>query len=238
MRDWLQYKDELSSLLLDHEALPAMPSCGTCGKQPQSKCYRCLDCFTRSIYCKRCCLKDHSKHPFHSIEEWTGTHFQATTLSKMGLVLPFGHGGDRCGKNDEATEDEWEDEDEDEEGGVPGREKGRKLSKLTIVDRAGVFTYWVRWCTCGGVPHYRQLVELGLYPASFKQPKTAFTFRLLKYYHIDLMECRTPPFAFYNKIRRQTHENKPDSVPVSFLHFSISSCLVVLMDVVRTGIGS
>jgi CxC2 like cysteine cluster associated with KDZ transposases len=176
-------------------------------------------------------LKDHSRLPFHKIERWTGTHFKSTCLSEMGFILNLGHGGHGCNQNDALqweteTEDEPAEEDDEDEANENEADedlpqsrrepKLKKVSRLTIVDKEGVFIHKVRWCSCSAqLPKAQQLLQAGLYPASLKQPRTAFTIRVLKYFHLDLMECRTSAFNFYSKLRRMTNELHPDSVPVS-----------------------
>ena len=60
----------------------------------------------------------------------------------------------------------------------------KSRSDLTIVSSTGIFTRSVRWCTCTKSPD--QCVELlfraKLFPASFKNPKTAFTFEVLDHF--------------------------------------------------------
>lgn len=191
MKDWLEHEAEFSGLLLDHEAPPSDLCCASCQELlSESSYYRCLDCHSNTIYCKSCCIKDHARHPFHKIERWTGQHFTSSSLSEIGFILCVGHEGRGC-------------------------ERGTE-SELTIVDKEGIFIHKVRWCGCSSPkPKYQQLLEVGLYPASIRRPKTAFTFKLLKYFHLDAMECRTAASNFYNKLRRMTNEADPESVPVS-----------------------
>jgi hypothetical protein len=48
---------------------------------------------------------------------------------------------------------------------------------ITIIDRSGVHEIGVRWCCCPNAPERdMQLMAAGLFPATFRNPKTAFTF--------------------------------------------------------------
>jgi hypothetical protein len=90
-----------------------------------------------------------------------------------------------------------------------------KETVICIVDVLGVFHHRFRWCCCESAePTYAQLLRLGLYPASTDRPETAFTFSLLDYFNIDVVECKTSANNFYNKLRRLTNSLFPDAVPV------------------------
>jgi hypothetical protein len=57
----------------------------------------------------------------------------------------------------------------------------------------------------------------GLFPATFNNPKTAFTFRVLEDFHLDNLECKTTPSQFFSRLRRLTNDEFPNTVPVSGL---------------------
>lgn len=90
-------------------------------------------------------------------------------------------------------------------------------SDLTIVSSTGIFTRSVRWCTCTKSPDQRVelLLRAKLFPASFKNPKTAFTFEVLDHFQIDALECKTAAMNFMSKLGRITNEAFPSRVPVS-----------------------
>ncbi|KAG2738524.1 hypothetical protein P692DRAFT_201873906 [Suillus brevipes Sb2] len=56
---------------------------------------------------------------------------------------------------------------------------------------------------------------MGLFPASFTSPKTAFTFAVLDDFLLDNLECRTSVMNYYSKLRRVTSSVFPHLVPVS-----------------------
>ncbi|KAG1859498.1 hypothetical protein C8R48DRAFT_605741 [Suillus tomentosus] len=48
----------------------------------------------------------------------------------------------------------------------------------TIVDKSGIHSHIIKYCMCTDAPTADiQLCQMGLFPASFSQPKTAFTIR-------------------------------------------------------------
>lgn len=86
---------------------------------------------------------------------------------------------------------------------------------ITVVDRSGVHEIVVDWCRCLEAPaHDVQLMLAGLFPATFRNPKTAFTFRVLKDFHLDNLECKTTPSQFFSRLRRLTNDEFPNTVPV------------------------
>ncbi|KAG1851391.1 hypothetical protein F4604DRAFT_1686888 [Suillus subluteus] len=75
----------------------------------------------------------------------------------------------------------------------------------TIVDKSGVHTHMIKYCTCADAPSTDvQLFQMGMFPASFSQPKTAFTFEVLDNFLLDNLECGTSAMNYYSKLRRMT----------------------------------
>src|SRR6202050_2530441 len=93
----------------------------------------------------------------------------------------------------------------------------RSRSDLTVVSSTGIFKCSVRWCNCTKSPdQYVQLLLCAkLFPASFKNPKTAFTFEVLDHFQINALECKTAAMNFMSKLVRITNEVFPSRVPVS-----------------------
>jgi hypothetical protein len=91
----------------------------------------------------------------------------------------------------------------------------KAMTTICIVNRSGVHHLPVKWCRCPGHdPDDRQLFMMGLFPASFKRIKTAFTFQVLDDFRIDNLECKTAALNFYRKLKRITSNAFPDSVKV------------------------
>jgi hypothetical protein len=89
-------------------------------------------------------------------------------------------------------------------------------SVLVMIDISGVHRHRVRWCHCPSKDEPQwQLFKTGLFPATFKHPRSAFTFQVLDYFHIDQVECKTSANNFYSKLRRLTNNAFPDTVSVS-----------------------
>jgi hypothetical protein len=89
---------------------------------------------------------------------------------------------------------------------------------MTVVDQSGVHKFGISWCCCPGAPkHDMQLMMAGLFPATFHNPKTAFTFWVLEDYHLDNLECKTTPSQFFSCLRRLTNDEFPNTVLVDDL---------------------
>jgi hypothetical protein len=97
----------------------------------------------------------------------------------------------------------------------PGRDDGGGNPVITIIDRSGVHEIGVRWCCCPEADERdMQLMAAGLFPATFRNPRTAFTFRVLEEFHLGNLECKTTPSQFTSRLRRLTSDEFPNTVPV------------------------
>lgn len=91
---------------------------------------------------------------------------------------------------------------------------------LVIVDVTGIHEIPVHYCSCPGplpVSNDHQLLESGLFPATFKRVRTAFTFRVLDDFRLDNLESKTSAYHYYNKLRHLTCPAFPGSVKVCVL---------------------
>ena len=63
------------------------------------------------------------------------------------------------------------------------RTNSQSQSNLIIVSSTGIFKHTVRWCHCmTSLDQYVQLLCAKPFPASFKNPKTMFTFEVLDHF--------------------------------------------------------
>jgi hypothetical protein len=143
---------------------------------------------------------------------------------KIGLEIHLGHGGSACPNTPTSDYDifNWDDtndladnmdlNDYPEEAAIPVV-KDRPMT--TIVDKSGVHLLCIRYCECSGAAsHDKQLFQMGMFPASFNRPKTAFTFAVLDDFLLDNLECGTSAMNYYSKLRRLTSSIFPFLVPV------------------------
>ncbi|KAG2058517.1 hypothetical protein BDR06DRAFT_1030067 [Suillus hirtellus] len=190
--------------------------------------YKCHGCFGEPLFCTSCCRTQHQRLPFHRVSQWTGSFFEESCLVKSGMVIWLSHGGNACPWEDDVGESalfttgEGGSDDTDAEGtfegpnaepctkdaydlltGVPFIKNNKAM--MTIVDKSRVHTHIVKYCTCPEAAATNiQLFNMGLFPASFIEPKTAFTFNVLNDFLLDNLECGTSAMNYYSKLRRIT----------------------------------
>ncbi|KAF8260522.1 hypothetical protein EI94DRAFT_1773684 [Lactarius quietus] len=70
------------------------------------------------------------------------------------------------------------------------------------------------FCVCShGGDKDVQLLRSGLFPATFKQIKTLFTFSVLEDFLTDNLECKTTAQQYYSKLQIMTNRIFPNNVP-------------------------
>lgn len=239
MRDWLPERPRYLEILLDLEVPPNF-DCAHCGLQDSR--WRCEDCQGSPIYCDQCILQQHRLNPFHRIQVWKqNSHFRPAALWQTGLTLHVGHRGSPCPcyRNSDLSSPHplHEDEDEDEpdmeaatdqealhsaSGGLhlddlvpPTGRDSNGNPWLVFVHTTGVHYLPVQFCLCQSHPrHHIQLLQAGLYPATVKRPRTAFTFNVLDDFYLENLECKTAARNYYSKLKRQTSNLFPHLVTV------------------------
>ncbi|KAG1839425.1 hypothetical protein F4604DRAFT_1994190 [Suillus subluteus] len=181
---------------------------------------------------------NHQRLPFHRISQWTGAFFEESCLVKIGMMMWLGHARTPCpweddtgesafftdggaegpvtsdseGASDEQSDAPFAQEAHNLPTGVPFIKNNKTMT--TIVDKSGVHTHMVKYCTCPGAPSADiQLFQMGLFPASFLEPKTAFLFDVLDDFLLDNLECGTSAMNYYSKLRRMTTRVFPHLVP-------------------------
>jgi len=91
---------------------------------------------------------------------------------------------------------------------------------VIVVDRNGVFDLEVVFCVCSAYDNWdEQLLQGGLFPATFKSTKTMFTFSVLDDFLQDNLECKTTAQQYYSKLQSTTSKMFPHSVPVCYTSF-------------------
>lgn len=145
--------------------------------------YRCRDCFGGSTLCKGCIVDAHQQMPFHHVEEWTDeSYFRRVSLGDLGLAIHCGHSGRPC-----------------ENGG------GEKPHEVRIVDKNGSFTFNVYECYCEqSGKFWEQLFLMRLFPATYDNPRTAFTFAALADYQTLNYAAKVSLWDYWGSIQRRT----------------------------------
>jgi hypothetical protein len=188
-------EDYLQDILLDRYANPYKNELCTCGR---GLCLvQCRECFQYQPTCHQCFISAHINLPFHWAFVWDTMkgHFTKHDYSSLSddcaIHLGRHHGATAC----EAT---------------------RSTLLFTVVHTNGVHATRVRFCGCLGAPErIEQLMRSELFPATSQDPKTAFTFSVLKNFHMHNLQSKCGAFDFVMSLRRLTDNVFTDSVPVS-----------------------
>ncbi len=164
-------------------------------------------------------LNLHQNLPFHRVEKWNGRFFAESSLQENGYIMRLCQGTGRCAEQALPDDHDWLDDDEEpcNIGRLNIKETTSQLpSLILVVTTNGMRKMRIQWCNCEDAPQkHLQLFRRRLFPASFENPKTAFTFDLLDHFYMDAMECKTPALSFHRKLQRLTSPSFPDKVPVS-----------------------
>ncbi|KAJ3527182.1 hypothetical protein NM688_g8162 [Phlebia brevispora] len=191
LKTFLPYRDEYLDDMLFCEGRGLYMHSKTC---PRPCCsnqaeVRCKDCFGRELLCGGCMVTEHTRHPLHRVESWTGTQFVRNTLTALGLRLQLGHRlGEPCQNHSEARE-------------------------LMVIDVNGIHELKVAFCGCRPVEEYRQLLQLRWWPATPLLPRTAFTFNLLRQFHYQNLQGNITAFDFYRSLEFLTDGRLSSAIP-------------------------
>ncbi|KIJ30126.1 hypothetical protein M422DRAFT_130893, partial [Sphaerobolus stellatus SS14] len=160
----------------------------------------CHDCDITGLLCVECLLASHRFMPFHRPSLWNGKHFQQQALHELGFMLPMGHNGRVC----------------------PHVHGQGGPQTIVIMDINGIHEVSVGWCRCAGAPTAaKQLFNNKLFPASMARPRTAFTFRVLKLFHMLNHVSRTTPWDFAGTMKRLTDNIDHQGVPDLYKTFKV-----------------
>jgi hypothetical protein len=240
IEEWLPKK----SMYLQALLLKEVPDSFNCRLCDIAGTWRCRDCLLNPVFCTDCCRASHASHPFHRIEHWIGSYFEPAWLFQVGLILHLGHDGQPCSSYFNASAPEvvtheaglYVDDSDDVTEGDDTINIVKELKRLTglynlgskvfsppadcreltVIDVSGVHHMWVKWCNC---PNSRELQEkhllqVGLFPASYKNIRSVFTFKVLEDARMSNLECKSSAYQYYQKLRRATSPLFPNAVEV------------------------
>ena len=155
----------------------------------------------------------HKYIPFHRIQLWNGKYFEKLDILNCQLILNLDHGTNDYPLNPYNLDPVPDSYNATQEGIRDESNGGETLnnhpphntplqSELIVVTSAGIFMCSVTWCQCtkSSNAYIELLLRAKLYPASFKAPRTVFTFEVLDNFRIDALECWTAAMNFMSKI--------------------------------------
>jgi hypothetical protein len=86
---------------------------------------------------------------------------------------------------------------------------------FTVVDQCSIFDMEIVLCVCSnGGDACAQLLQSGLFPATFKQIETLFTVSVLEDFLTDNLEYKATVQQYYSKLQIITNKMFPNNVPV------------------------
>lgn len=176
--------------------------------------YRCKSCIGAEPLCKACIIAVHHHNPFHFVEVcgrrrtycgpysllpqvWNGSHYEDTTLKAIGLRIQLGHPpGRRCEAPQSAHNDDF-----------------------VVIDTTGIHEVCLQFCGCDGYKtRHVQLLRYKLFPGTGVDPRSAATFRVMKFFQILSFESKGSHDEFYRAIVRLTGNVKARSSRVRLLN--------------------
>ncbi|KAI0712611.1 hypothetical protein C8Q76DRAFT_622017, partial [Earliella scabrosa] len=168
--------------------------------------WRCVTCIRSPTYCTSCLRTSHEFLPLHRVQFWDASHFRNAWLRQVGVRIHCGHDGLPCPHPP------------DGEAPLHGPRAADSLDgsdrMVCVVDVNGVHELPIVFCRCpDAIRDDLQLLRLGLYPASIRRPRTAFTTRVLDDFLLANRECHTSARNYFNKLRRTTNAAFPHLVP-------------------------
>jgi len=149
-----------------------------------------------SATCEDCFIASHVHLPTHWAKVWDKTsgffvRHDIAALRNGACSLFLGHGGQPC----------------------PSKFSTDLI--FCIVDANGIHNTRIRFCACNGLPNRAdQLIKAHLFPATVTQPTTAFTFRVLRQFHLHHLESKETAHDFMDALQRLTDNTFPRTVPV------------------------
>jgi len=112
----------------------------------------------------------------------------------MGYIIVLGHHGKPCPNNSTSTQ---------------------PLNFL-VAHMNGIHKTKVNFCACSSdSDQMRQLLGVQLFPATTEQLTTAFTFGLLREFHVHSLESKSTVYGYMGGLRRLTDNAFTTDVPVS-----------------------
>ena len=155
-------------------------------------------CLLPRMHSGRSCLSTSSSHQglfnpplcywfmlnLMGLQQWKGAFWEPVALFSLGLCVHLGHNVAACS--------------------APVIFK----SPLVVYHINGAHFVQVLFCGCNESPrgylYPNQLLRSSWFPASLTHPRTAFTFTVLKHFHLLTLQSKTTAYDFYNSLVHET----------------------------------
>ncbi|KAF8520889.1 hypothetical protein BU17DRAFT_46186, partial [Hysterangium stoloniferum] len=201
--DFSQLRHNRLDAMLKQECLPNGAICSGmvgCSFPPE---YICHDCDDGASKCGMCAIDGHRRLPCHRLTKWNGKSFEKWSLESMGLVFGMNHSGEQC----------------------PHENTDSGSQILTVMDTNSLHNVQIGWCRCARAPElHDQLLNVSLIPATTLRPVTAFTFRVMKLFHMLNLVGQLTPWDFCGMIQRLTDNADSRNVQDVYRQFNQIQC--------------
>ena len=188
MDAFFKHLDLLQQAIMDSEYWASPGQMCRCGDG--QALYYCGDCFLSPLYCRSCVLAAHSRTPFHQIQEWSGSYFRRTSLSKLGLLLTLGCDAGLC----------------------PNCSSSSKPRNVTIIHTNGIHNYQIKFCHCADTSSVLvQLMRSHLFPTTVQRPETLFMFSVLDNFHMLSLTSKIPAYDYWDTLVNLTDHVFPQN---------------------------
>ncbi|KAJ6458520.1 hypothetical protein C8R45DRAFT_1110051 [Mycena sanguinolenta] len=170
-----------------------------CDGEPE---WRCVDqtCLGEEMFCSRCIVAAHVRHPTHFLEKWTGTYFSRNRrwLQLLGLRVQLGHPpGIICPYRQAAVHD------------------------FVLFDFTGIHELSVDFCRCGTGPYHAdppvehriQLLRACWWPVTITAPNTCATFGVLRLFQTLNCLGKLSAYDFLRGLEISTNHDGLDKPP-------------------------
>jgi hypothetical protein len=189
--------DILQDLLFEQYGNDSANETCLCGRGPRH--IKCHDCFRSPPICRNCFVESHQQLPLHWAMIWDTSkgHYIKRDFSQVlpdtaSAVVKLGHTDFRtpCPNS-------------------------RSNVPFTIVHSNGVHKTLARFCECPDASdRTTQLMRARLFPGTLTDPKTAFTFEVLKEFSMHNLQSKCGAFDYMKSLRRLTNNEAINTVPV------------------------
>jgi hypothetical protein len=210
IKTWIPCRDDYCDALLKLKGRGPWWSEGCAICKEANPTWRCEDCFGNRLLCQVCIVEKHKDEPLHQFQvstdvvvvsptnwasqEWEGGYFHSRTTQDLGLRYQIGHPFS---------------------ADCPFNYLGGPSKGFVVLHNNGIHSINVDFCCCPQAPsEVNQLLNVGWYPATQKDPSTAATLSLLRRFHKLNLQARLPAYDFYNTLVLLTNASGLKTVPV------------------------
>jgi hypothetical protein len=203
----MDIEDHLQKLITSHYDNPHEYETCACGWGKRVVQCRYDGCFQYPTSCQLCFISQHQQNPFHWALVWDTSkciwiqHDLSELSDECAIQLGHIYNQIPCSGT-------------------------RSSVPFTVTHTNGVHSTQLRFCGCPDAQdRVSQLMLANLFPTTPNNPKSAYTFAVLKHFHMHNLQSKCGTFDFVLSLRHLTDNVFTVKVPIrsQFYHFDISN---------------